>query len=116
MEVNLQCLVDELTLEITVCHYPPGTSKWNKIEDRMFSFISLNWKGIPLESYETIINLIGSTKTKKGLKVKAQLDDKEYEKGIKISDDEFNQINLTRHTIHPNWNYTISPKFNNSKQ
>ena len=68
MEVNLQCLVDELTLEITVCHYPPGTSKWNKIEHRMFSFISLNWKGIPLESYETIINLIGSTKTKKGLR------------------------------------------------
>jgi len=108
----LQHLVDELGLEVTVCHYPPGTSKWNKIEHRMFSFISLNWKGIPLESYETIVNLIGCTKTKKGLKIKAQLDDKEYEKGVKISNEEFDQINLARHSVHPNWNYTISPKPN----
>lgn len=109
-KVNLQKLSDDTGLKITICHYPPGTSKWNKIEHRMFSFISMNWKGIPLESYEMIINLISSTKTNKGLKVQAKLDDGIYEKGKKVSDEEFNSINLKQHKTHPNWNYTINTR------
>jgi hypothetical protein len=104
---NIQELVNKILIPITVCHYPPGTSKWNKIEHRMFSFISLNWKGIPLENYETVINLIGGTKTKTGLKVKAKLDKNSYEKGLKVSEDDFEKINLTYHKKHPKWNYTI---------
>lgn len=107
---HLQRLADHIGLEITVCHYPPGTSKWNKIEHRMFSFISLNWKGQPLVSYETVVNLIGSTRTKTGLKVTAKLDRAEYEAGVKISDKEMGQLNLRPHTLHPQWNYTIAPK------
>ena len=109
-KVQLQKLAVEIGIDITVCHYPPGTSKWNKIEHRMFSFISMNWKGIPLESYEMIINLIGGTKTRKGLKIQAVLDEKKYEKGIKISDEEFNLININQHEKHPKWNYTIKVK------
>jgi transposase len=103
----LQELANEIGLNITVCHYPPGTSKWNKIEHRMFSFISMNWKGKPLESYQTIINLIGGTKTKKGLTIEAKLDRKEYIKGIKISDKELKAINLVQHEENPKWNYSI---------
>ena len=98
-----------MSIPITVCHYPPGTSKWNKIEHRLFSFISLNWKGLPLINYETIINLIGATRTCAGLKVKAVLDRKEYEKGIKVSDQELEAVRLRRHKFHPEWNYTILP-------
>ncbi len=108
-KVNLQHLADEIRIPITVCHYPPGTSKWNKIEHRLFSFISLNWKGEPLINYETVINLIGGTKTRTGLKVKALLDTNHYETGIKVSDEQLDEIHLSRHKTHPAWNYTISP-------
>jgi transposase len=106
---NLQKFSDRSGLSITVCHYPPGTSKWNKIEHRMFSFISLNWKGKPLESYETAVNLIGGTKNRKGLKIEARLDENEYRKGVRISDEEFSRINIRFHEKHPRWNYTIIP-------
>jgi hypothetical protein len=109
-KLNLQHLADQIQLPITVCHYPPGTSKWNKIEHRLFSFISLNWKGEPLINYETIINLIGGTKTRTGLKVKAVLDTNHYEIGIEVSDEELEDVRLRRHTVHPAWNYTISPR------
>jgi hypothetical protein len=113
----LQQLSDEIAIEIAVCHYPPGTSKWNKIEHRMFSFISLNWKGQPLVSYETVLNLIGSTRTKKGLQVKALLDKKKYKTGKKISDEEMEKLNIKYHYDSPNpqWNYTIYPRTNKKK-
>jgi len=107
---NLQKLSDEIPLSVTVCHYPPGTSKWNKIEHRMFSFISMNWRGKPLIDLETVINLIGSTKTKTGLKIQALLDTESYKTGIKISDKQMKDLNLTAHEINPKWNYTIEPK------
>jgi hypothetical protein len=107
---HLQELADQIQIPITVCHYPPGTSKWNKIEHRLFSFISLNWKGQPLVNYETIINLIGGTKTRTGLKVKGVLDTNEYATGIKVSDEQLEGIRLHRHRLHPAWNYTISPR------
>ncbi|MGH8525341.1 MAG: ISAzo13 family transposase [Gammaproteobacteria bacterium] len=107
---HLQQLADELGLDVTVCHYPPGTSKWNKIEHRMFSFISLNWKGHPLVSYETVVNLIGSTRTQTGLRVKATLDSREYEAGVKITDQDMDRVNLRPHRTHPQWNYTIAPQ------
>ncbi len=106
---SLQRFSDKTGLEIHVCHYPPGTSKWNKIEHRMFSYISSNWRGRPLESYEAIINLIGSTTTKKGLKIKAKLDKRRYKTGRKISDEEFSNINLIKNKILSQWNYSISP-------
>ena len=104
------CRWDQIRIPITVCHYPPGTSKWNKIEHRLFSFISLNWRGQPLIHYETSINLIGGTKMRTGLKVKAVLDTNEYETGIKVSDEQLGEIQLRRHKVHPAWNYTISPR------
>jgi DDE family transposase len=107
---HLQQFADQYGVAITTCHYPPGTSKWNKIEHRMFSFISLNWKGQPLVSYETVVNLIGATRTSKGLKVKAQLDPKMYEAGVKIRDEEMELISLQPHNVYPAWNYTISPR------
>ena len=100
---------DETGLAITVCHYPPGTSKWNKIEHRMFSFISLNWRGQPLVSYETVVNLISHTTTRKGLRVKARLDRQTYETGRKVKDAELQALRLTRHELHPTSNYTIEP-------
>lgn len=103
----LQELANETGLNIAVCHYPPGTSKWNKIEHKMFSFISMNWKGKPLISYEVIINLIQGTKTEKGLKIKAKLDKRKYEKGKKISKEDFENIKLIRHSTNPEWNYII---------
>jgi hypothetical protein len=106
---ELQRLADELAIPIRVSHFPPGTSKWNKIEHRLFSYISLNWRGKPLVSHEVIINLIAATTTCKGLKVRAQLDVNSYPKGIKVSDDEFASIRLTRDNFHGEWNYTIAP-------
>lgn len=106
----LQRLSDQLDMEVSVGHYPPGTSKWNKVEHRLFSFISLNWKGEPLVSYKTVVNLIGATRTKKGLRVKAKLDRKQYDTGKKISDDEMDQLNIKYDKINPQWNYTISPR------
>jgi len=109
-KLHLQGLSDETGMVITVCHYPPGTSKWNKIEHRLFSFISLNWKGKPLVNYETVINLIGGTRTRSGLKVTAVLDTNEYETGIEISDEDIRQLRLKRHKVHPDWNYTLLPR------
>src|SRR5574337_870365 len=106
---HLQELVNQIKIPITVCHYPPGTSKWNKIEHCMFSFITMNWKGKPLVSYETIIKLISATKTKKGLKVAARLDEKEYVAGIKFSDEDMAKLRLEPHSLHPKWNYSILP-------
>ena len=104
----LQKFANEAGLKIAVCHYPPGTSKWNKIEHKMFSFISMNWRGKPLTSYELIINLIEGTSTKKGLKIKAKIDRKIYETGRKISEAELREINIEKSEINPEWNYTIS--------
>ena len=94
-------------LAVTVCHFPPGTSKWNKVEHRLFSQISVTWRGEPLVSYETIINFISSTTTKTGLKVKAELDTHEYETGKKITDEKMHTVRVRHHDIHPQWNYTI---------
>jgi DDE family transposase len=109
-KVELQKLADELKLPITVCHLPPGTSKWNKIEHRLFSFITINWRGKPLRSYRTIVQLIAATTTDAGLKVRAELDENKYPKGIKVSDLQMAAVNLTRHSFHGDWNYTVSPK------
>ena len=109
-KLNLQALADELGIAITVCHYPPGTSKWNKIEHRLFSFISLTWKGQPLINYETVVNLIGSTRTRSGLKVKAVLDLNEYETGIKVTKTQMEALCIRRHKTHPDWNYTLEPR------
>ena len=108
-KLYLQTLSDETGMAITVCHYPPGTSKWNQIEHRLFSFISLNWKGQPLVNFETVVNLIGGTRTRTGLKVKAVLDTNPYETGVEISDEDIDQLRLKRHKQHPNWNYTLLP-------
>jgi len=106
---ELQRLADTIGLSIRVCHFPPGTSKWNKIEHRLFSFVSLNWRGKPLESLEIVVNLIAATKTNTGLKVYAQLDDRSYERGVEITDEQLAAVNITRHTFHGDWNYTITP-------
>lgn len=107
---ELQKLSNELKKEIHICHFPPGTSKWNKIEHRMFSFITMNWRGKPLETLETIINLIGNTKTKNGLAIKVIADKNKYEKGRKISDEDFKLINIKHRNFHGEWNYIIKPK------
>ena len=112
-KVELQALANETGMEIEVSHFPPGTSKWNKIEHRLFSFISKNWRGRPLETLEVVVNLIASTTTKKGLTVKCGLDEGEYEVGIKVSDDELGAVNIVRNEFHGEWNYTIYP-FKNS--
>jgi len=108
-KAHLQRLANELHLPITVCHYPPGTSKWNKIEHRLFSFISLTWKGQPLVSYEAIVNLISATRTRSGLAVKAVLDTRDYDLGRAVTAEEFNTLHLKGHSFHPDWNYTLSP-------
>ena len=108
-KVELQKLADELALPITVCHLPPGTSKWNKIEHRLFSFITINWRGKPLRSYRTIVQLIAATTTDAGLKVRAALDQKKYPKGVKVSDAQLAAVNIAPHEFHGDWNYTISP-------
>ncbi len=105
----LQELSNKIGISITVCHYPPGTSKWNKIEHRMFSFISMNWKGKPLENYESILKLISGTKTKNGLKIGTRLDTKHYKKGRKITKEDFENIALEFKNKFPLWNYTIKP-------
>lgn len=107
---ELQKLSNARKLEISVCHFPPGTSKWNKIEHRLFSFISINWRGKPLTTYQVIINLIASTKTRTGLTVKARLDKKTYKKGIKVADLEIKELNIDANKFHGEWNYTIKPQ------
>jgi hypothetical protein len=109
-KLHLQGLADELGIAVTVCHYPPGTSKWNKIEHRLFSFISLTWKGQPLINYETVVNLIGATKTKSGLQVKALLDTNRYETGVKVTKSQMDSLCIHWHKTHPNWNYTFKPR------
>jgi transposase len=109
-KVRLQTLADELGLRISVCHFPPGTSKWNKIEHRMFSYIRMNWRGRPLVNLETVVNLIANTTTEKGLKIQADLDDTVYPTGLKVSDQELEAINLKKADFHGEWNYSISPK------
>jgi transposase len=110
-KTELQKLADASGLEIIVCHFPPGTSKWNKIEHRLFSFISKNWRGQPLISYEVIINLIGATNTSTGLEVHARLDDNDYPT-VEVTDHELAAVNLTRDSFHGEWNYSINPSLN----
>jgi len=109
-KLELQKMADETGLEISVCHLPPGTSKWNKIEHRLFSFITQNWRGKPLVSHEVIVNLIASTRTEKGLTVHSEIDNGSYPMGIKVSKKEFDQINITRDNFHGEWNYIIRPR------
>jgi Rhodopirellula transposase DDE domain len=107
---ELQTLANELGISITVCHLPPGTSKWNKIEHRLFSFITQNWRGRPLVSYQTIVQLISATTTDTGLKVQCEIDPNTYPVGVKVTDAEMDAINIHRHEFHGDWNYTISPQ------
>lgn len=108
-KIELQKLSDSTGLTISVCHFPPGTSKWNKVEHRLFSFISSNWRGQPLLDYETIVNLIARTTTAKGLQVTCRLDRRKYPTGRIVTDEAFAKVNLTRNSFHGDWNYTIKP-------
>lgn len=109
-KLELQKLADQTGLSLCVCHFPPGTSKWNKVEHRLFSFISSNWRGEPLRDYETIVNLIARTTTAKGLKVTCRLDRRKYPTGRKITDEEMKRINIERNKFHGEWNYVIKPR------
>jgi len=109
-KVALQGLADEIGLKLRVCHFPPGTSKWNKIEHRLFCHITMNWRGRPLTSYEVIVQLIANTKTTKGLTVRAALDARAYEIGIKVSDEELAKLKITPARFHGNWNYVVDPR------
>jgi hypothetical protein len=109
-KAELQRLADATGLAISVCHFPPGTSKWNKVEHRLFSHISMNWRGRPLEDYETVVNLIGATTNAKGLKVKARLDRRRYRTGISIPQEAMYQLHLVRSKFHGDWNYILKPK------
>ena len=106
---TLQQFSNKTGLKIELCHYPPGTSKWNKIEHRLFCHITRNWQGVPLESHEIVVNLIGSTKTEEGLEVHAWLDKSKYEKSKKVSDDRLAEVQIKRNTFHGEWNYQILP-------
>jgi hypothetical protein len=108
-KLELQRLADELRFAIRVCHFPPGTSKWNKVEHRLFSFISTNWRGEPLTDYETIVRLIANTTTATGLKVTCRLDRRKYAVGRKISDEEMKGVKIVKDKFHGEWNYTILP-------
>ena len=107
---ELQRFTNDLGFPVSVCHFPPGTSKWNKVEHRLFSFISSNWRGEPLTDYETIVRLISATKTSKGLSVTCYLNRREYKKGIKVSKKELKQLNIKQNDFHGEWNYTIWPQ------
>ena len=109
-KVRLQALADELNLRIRVCHFPPGTSKWNKIEHRLFCHITQNWRGKPLRTFETIVDLIGHTRTAKGLRVRAKLDKRRYPTGIAVTDAELKDIALRPHDFHGEWNYQVVPR------
>jgi len=109
-KTELAALADETGLEITVCHFPPGTSKWNKIEHRLFSHISMNWRGRPLTSHDVVVDLIGATSTSTGLRVHAELDDGIYPTKVKVTDADFASVPLTLHMFHPEWNYQIEPR------
>jgi hypothetical protein len=109
-KLELQKLADETGLTLQVCHYPPGTSKWNKIEHRLFCHITQTWRGTPLTNRLAVVDLIASTTTKTGLIVRCELDSRFYPKGIKVSDDEMARLNIKGDAFHPEWNYTISPR------
>lgn len=109
-KVELQKLADETRLRIAVCHFPPGTSKWNKIEHRLFSYITQNWRGQPLRSFQTIVKLIAATTTTTGLKVHAELNTEAYQSGIKVSDEELALVKIHRDKFHGDWNYEIQPR------
>lgn len=106
---ELQKFSNKTGMDVSVTHFPPGTSKWNKIEHRLFSYISINWRGKPLTDYQTVVNLIAATKTRGGLEVKARLDNKKYERGIKVTRSEMNGLKIKAHKYHGEWNYTIKP-------
>ena len=108
-KLELQRLANQTKMIIEVCHYPPGTSKWNKIEHRLFCHITRNWRGVPLESHEVVVKLVSSTRTSEGLEVHCWLDEKEYQKGRKISDRQMESVRLKRHKFHGEWNYEILP-------
>lgn len=108
-KVVLQKLTNEISLTIFMCHFPPGTSKWNKIEHRMFSYITQNWRGKPLVSHEVMVNLIANTTTETGLQIKAEIDRNKYPIGIKVSDEELAEVNITKAEFHGEWNYQIHP-------
>ena len=110
VEIETQKFADQTALAIAVCHFPPGTSKWNKVEHRLFSFISSNWRGEPLRDYETVVRLIAATTTAKGLTVICRLDRRRYPVGTKVSDKEMATVNLTRQRFHGDWNYVIRPR------
>ena len=107
-KLELARLAEQTGLEITVCHYPPGTSKWNRVEHRLFSFMTINWRGRPLTSYQAIVELAAATTTRGGLRVMAQHDSRSYPTGVKVTDAQLADINLVRHDWHGDWNYTIS--------
>ena len=109
-KTQLQRLADRTGLILEVCHFPPGTSKWNKIEHRLFCHITRNWQGVPLETHEVVVNLIGSTRTSKGLEVHAWLDEREYPKGCKVSDEELQEVRIRRNHFQGDWNYEIHPR------
>ena len=109
-KLELQKLADATTLAIEVCHFPPGTSKWNKVEHRLFSFISSNWRGEPLRDYETIVRLIAGTTTAKGLVVSCRLDRRKYPAGRRVTDEEMKMLRITPQLFHGEWNYVIRPR------
>lgn len=109
-KMELQKLADKIHMDIHVSHFPPGTSKWNKIEHKMFSFISINWRGRPLTTYNVVVNLIANTKTETGLEIRAELDERKYSKGIKISDEDFKSIKIKKCEFHGEWNYIITSR------
>ena len=109
-KVELQWLADKLGLAIHVSHFPPGTSKWNKVEHRLFSFITMNWRGRPLRSYETVVSLIGNTTTVAGLVIRARLDRRKYPTGRKVSTKEILALKIERDAFHGDWNYVIRPR------
>ena len=109
-KLSLQSLADEIGLRLQICHFPPGTSKWNKIEHRLFCFITKNWRGRPLTSYQTIVNLIANTTTQTGLTVRAALDQKSYETGITVTNEQLANLKITRNEFHGEWNYAIKPR------
>jgi hypothetical protein len=105
----LQQLANETGLSLELCHYPPGTSKWNKVEHRLFCHITSNWRGVPLETLEIVVNLIGSTRTAEGLEVHAWIDENEYQKAKTVSDDQLSEVRIRRDSFHGEWNYQILP-------
>ena len=109
-KVAVQGLADQIGLTISVCHFPPGTSKWNKIEHRMFCHITENWRGVPLRSLEIMVNLIGHTTTRPGLRIEAELDTNRYQVGLKVKDAELAAVQITKADFHGEWNYKISPR------